>query len=53
LFLCLYELVVSAVKGSIGGCLVADEEAEVFGDGKADVGAGLVDESVSLEADGA
>ena len=53
LFLCLYELVVSAVKGSVGGGLVTNEEAEVFGDGKSDVGAGLVDESFSLEAEGA
>ena len=42
----------SAVEGSIGGSLVANEEAEVLGDGKSGVGAGLVDESFSLEAEG-
>ena len=53
MFLCLYELVVSAVEGAIGGSLVANEEAEVLGDGKSGVGAGLVDESFPLEAEGA
>ena len=33
LFLGIYKLLVGLVEGAFGGCLVADEEAEVLGDG--------------------
>jgi hypothetical protein len=56
-FLGLYEVGVGPVEGAVGGCLVADEEAEVLGDG--DTGGApkgistFARERVALEAESA
>ena len=52
-FLGLYEFGVGLVEGAIGGRLVANEDAEVFGDAKVLFVERLVEEGEALEAESA
>ena len=53
MFLCLYQLVVSPMEGSLGGSLVANEEAQVLGDTGFFATELLGQESLTLEAESA